>query len=129
MEMLTECSEIYPCNECIVKGNCSDICDKVSDHKIFNSTLKTGSCPDCGDTEIYLHEITKVFWITSCCTCRSRLTMHFRHKTLIINRSVTPKGGTSIFNGKALPFTTTTYSTFIEVMKRMGWGREGYGFY
>lgn len=117
----------YPCIGCILRCNCSRMCPEVWKHKIFNSMIKSGSCPDCEGKEINVHEVTKVFWVVSCCTCMSRFTLDFKFKLLTINRSHVPKGGIRKFKGKALSFTNTTYSTFIMDMRKRGWGREGYG--
>jgi hypothetical protein len=110
----------YPCIECIVKGNCSKMCPEVWKHKIYNSILKTGNCPDCGGKDIYVHNITEVFWVVSCCICRSRFTFDFELKTLIINRSRFPKRDIGSSKGKVLSFTITTYYEFIKDMKRRG---------
>jgi hypothetical protein len=116
-------NDLHLCKECIIKCNCSEICPEVREHKILNSIINTGSCPDCKGKAIRVHEVTKIFWIINCCTCMSRFTLDFTLKTLIINRSRSPKGGIGIYKGRTLSFTTTTYSIFIEDMKRRGWGR------
>ena len=42
----------YPCKECILKGNCSKLCDNIStignDPSIRDFILDNNHCPDCG---------------------------------------------------------------------------------
>jgi hypothetical protein len=44
--------EKYPCKECILKGNCSELCDKISpiwtDPSITDFIFDYNHCMDCG---------------------------------------------------------------------------------
>jgi hypothetical protein len=42
------CLNKYPCKDCLIKGVCSKLCDKVLDSDfIFEFILKNRHCPDC----------------------------------------------------------------------------------
>jgi hypothetical protein len=48
----------YPCKECILLGNCSDICENVIDDgfrfEIIEYIKEHRCCPDCSSTELIL---------------------------------------------------------------------------
>lgn len=83
----------YPCKECIVRGNCSELCPSIFSRTLFNnSILKRYSCPDCGEGVISVFDICNEFYIITCIHCYSRFAAEFLTSTTKIIRSITPKG-------------------------------------
>lgn len=50
-------SELYPCKECILLGNCSEYCDKLIEKgiELLRHMILRGNCPDCGGEKSFLN--------------------------------------------------------------------------
>jgi hypothetical protein len=67
----------YPCNGCIVKGNCSEFCDKIINNRWWNYEyevhkymLDNSDCPDCGCKEGIKYDDGYIY-IIKCSGCLS----------------------------------------------------------
>ncbi len=65
----------YPCKECIVHPNCSELCDNLTnDFKSIFDNLETGKCPDCGNEKMaYVSETVT----NDCYACRCKVCDHY----------------------------------------------------
>jgi hypothetical protein len=86
---------LYPCKECIVKGLCSKLCDKVLTENLKEYIVKNRCCPDCGDNECV--EFTSIWIYFTCSSCYSlyrlssssnpnKIVRHVKAKALYIIR-------------------------------------------
>jgi hypothetical protein len=105
----------YPCKDCILKCNCSKICDKVTDSTFFNYyIINKHICPDCGMGLVCISKLSDTFYIMTCTYCYSRFTMEFWTSPIKITRSITPKGMV-----EGLLYETKSLSIFIEEHERI----------
>jgi hypothetical protein len=102
----------YPCKECIVRCNCSSICSEVTNSTLWNSYSITDEhrCPDCGMRLIDVHEVSKSYCVISCVYCNGRFAIEFLINSIMVIRSIIPKGGMI----KGFPCEVKTISSFIE---------------
>jgi hypothetical protein len=68
----------YPCKECIVKGICREVCDKVAHHikDLYKRIRDEGCCPDCGHTICIIYDGEYVYdgtylTVVECTECYS----------------------------------------------------------
>jgi hypothetical protein len=114
----------YPCKDCIVKCNCSDLCPNTLWRNDFKSLIKDECCPDCGGKVFDAHRIVITFIVISCRSCRSRFTLEVYKDHIDICRSTKVKG--SIGKGKTdrdkrKAYTTYMLDKFINDIKDGGW--------
>lgn len=103
----------YPCKECILRGNCSELCPSIfSRTSLDHPILKRYSCPDCGEGVIKVLNVSNEFYMITCVHCYSRFAAEFLTNTTRIIRSVTSKG--CMFEEFS---DTMTIATFLEQVK------------
>jgi hypothetical protein len=109
-------TELYPCADCIVKGMCVNLCDKLikemttshADMHIANALIEHKRCIDCGcfdAIEVYSRGIM-------CIDCRSVYFTVLLHNPPSIRRVY--KSGLSADHGE----TTTTFTRYINNFSR-----------
>jgi hypothetical protein len=104
----------YPCKECIVKGVCSDLCDKVlNSNYLLEFILKYKCCPDCGEEKLIgcggdtLDNSSQL--VDSCATCIDCGSLYFnvstsRGKMLLRNRKFKKNVVKDVNDNKVMTF-------------------------
>jgi hypothetical protein len=82
----------YPCKDCILLGNCSEICDKLRNVGPFNEILVTRCCPDCGGEYIDIRRMLTDFYIIYCTNCNSKFVIDKHRYFMDFQRSTLAKG-------------------------------------
>jgi hypothetical protein len=85
-----------PCSDCIVRCNCSKICDKLRRYGLFNEILVTRSCPDCGGDYVDIRRLLTNFYVMYCTDCNSKFTVNKHNYFIDINRSTNAKGSLTL---------------------------------
>ena len=84
----------FPCKECLLKGNCSELCEDIikdtNDARILNFIVNNKCCPDCGGTRLLgcggeILRGNRVFVDSSalCIECGSLFYKHDKHNAII----------------------------------------------
>jgi hypothetical protein len=81
-----------PCSDCIIRCNCSEMCDKPRRRGLFSEILVTRSCPDCGGDYIDIRKLLTNFYVIYCTDCNSKFTIDTHHFSIDIKRSTIAKG-------------------------------------
>lgn len=80
---------LYPCKECIVKGLCSKLCDKVATENLKEYIVNNRCCPDCGYNEGI--EFTSVWLYFTCSSCYSMYRLSSSSNPIKIIRHIKAK--------------------------------------
>lgn len=74
----------YPCKECIIKGVCSKICEKLTNDDVQDFLMENKHCPDCGCERItscggdHINGSSSLTLIESCISCIECGSLYFR---------------------------------------------------
>ena len=75
---------LYPCRECILFGNCSEICKKLIDGNIKFIMVDRKECVDCGGDKFVRHYHDMENESLSCTICNSLFRIHHGELSLRI---------------------------------------------
>lgn len=103
----------YPCKDCIVKGNCSELCDKISpignDPSIRDFIFDNRHCMDCGCEKCSVYgQCTAV-----CDECNSAyyFIMTTKNKVIVVNR--VSKANRHFYNSKIKSSRIKSFTRYI----------------
>lgn len=99
----------YPCKDCIVRCNCSSMCDDLIEVNINILIVRYRCCPDCGHTKCLVYD--KGFkGIIECCGCHSSF-YPTSSATVLVNVIRYRKGNIARFGNHVL----TSFGAFIDI--------------